>query len=207
MLEIWAVSLYLEAVLVAILVMQGGFPAFVRFLAYDVLTQALGIACSGSSQWYPLVHRWSETGAVVMLGLVVREVIAQDATTDHQGSSDDGRLLAFCAATAIAIHLVFAESVPWSIWASGVWQMIALSHSIMGMYVGATTRSTHGRLLTFWLLAYAALFYAAPHYPVGMGVLWLNATTWALWIAVSVVRAPACSPGDSSEARLRSPRA
>lgn len=51
----------------------------------------------------------------------------------------------------------------------------------MGLYVGASQRSWNppAILLAFWLLSDAALFYAAPHYPVGMSVLWLNVGVWS----------------------------
>lgn len=49
MLKLWATSLILEAALAVVLTRSGGFPALRAFFWYDVLTQPLGIACSGSS--------------------------------------------------------------------------------------------------------------------------------------------------------------
>jgi len=49
MLKLWAASLLLKAVLATVIGRRGGCAALRAFFWYDVLTQTLGIACSGSS--------------------------------------------------------------------------------------------------------------------------------------------------------------
>lgn len=185
MLTIWAISLYLEAVLATITGAQGGFRAFRLFLWYDVITQVIEILLAGSAAWYPIAHRWAEVGGVVMLMFVVAE-----ARTCKQ-SLQVARVLAITAAACIPAHLILARSVSWSMWASAVWQGVALSHSIMGVFLFAGMAvsrqwSRNALLLALWLLADAGLFYVAPLYPVGLAVLWLNAGTWGAWIIFAV---------------------
>jgi len=90
-----------------------------------------------------------------------------------------GVAIATSGVAGCCLHLIFAAPVPWSAWASAVWQGIALSHSIMGILLLSAGAGVVSRILAVWLLADAALFYVAPHWPVGMAVLWLNAGTWA----------------------------
>lgn len=177
MIRLWLISLALEAVLAVLLTRRGGFAAFRRFLWYDVATQGLGIACSGSGAWYPLVHRWSEAGAVVLLGFVVAERLR--TIRESRKVATSGVAIATSGVAGCCLHLIFAAPVPWSAWASAVWQGIALSHSIMGILLLSAGAGVVSRILAVWLLADAALFYVAPHWPVGMAVLWLNAGTWA----------------------------
>ncbi len=182
--RLWLISLAVEAVLAVLLTRRDGFAAFRRFLWYDVATQGLGIACSGSGAWYPIVHRWSEVGAIVLLGFVVAERMRTIRNFRKVATS-----LWWSTAAGCCLHMIFAAPVPWSAWASVVWQGVALSHSIMGILLLATVDKTghvaercFGNILGLWLLADAALFYVAPRWPVGMAVLWLNAATWAVLI-------------------------
>ncbi len=201
--RLWLISLAVEAVLAVLLTRRDGFAAFRRFLWYDVATQGLGIACSGSGAWYPIVHRWSEVGAIVLLGFVVAErmrtirnfrkvatsrvAIATNGVAERTCKQSLPVALWWSTAAGCCLHVIFAAPVPWSAWASVVWQGVALSHSIMGILLLATVDKTghvaercFGNILGLWLLADAALFYVAPRWPVGMAVLWLNAGTWAV---------------------------